>query len=70
MDHPNREMSEERLAEIKARLSDRSPVTARSNADKSPVATYLDSLRGDQMELVQEVDRLRALIKNGRTVFE
>ena len=56
-------MTELRLAEIKARLAERPPISALSNgnADKSPVATYLNRLRDDQIELVAEVERLKAL---------
>ena len=72
MDESGREMSQERLAEIRARLAERPPVSAvaASNRDKSPVATYLSVLRNDQIELLREIDRLKAQTINGARSLE
>jgi hypothetical protein len=57
-----RELSNERLGEIRARLDQPPPVSAisASNQDKSPVANYLNLLRNDLIDLVNEIDRLKA----------
>jgi hypothetical protein len=55
-------LSDERLAEIRARLHESPPViaVAASIREKSPVASYLHLVRNDQLDLVNEVDRLKA----------
>jgi len=60
-------LSQVRLAEIKARLAQRPPISvvARANPDRSPVGSYLIRLRSDQVELVQEVERLWAAMGDG-----
>ena len=60
MDNYPEEMSQERLAEIKARLAERPPFRAVAKGGQSPVGEYLTRLRNDQIELVREVERLRA----------
>jgi hypothetical protein len=55
-------MSDDRLAEIKVHLAKQAPFIAlsSSNPDKSPVASYVRVLRQDQVDLVKEIDRLKA----------
>ena len=60
MDNYTKEMSQVQLAEIKARLAERPPIRAVAKGSQSPVAEYLTHLRNDQIELVREVERLRA----------
>ena len=61
-------MSVERLAEIRARLSEPPPVTLVGSPDRerSPVATYMRQLRNDQSDLLDEVDRLKAELRGDR----
>jgi hypothetical protein len=62
MDYVGKEISQGRLAEIKARLAQPPPVRLITGGgrDKSPIASYLSLLRNDQIDLVREVERLRA----------
>jgi hypothetical protein len=61
-------MSDERLAEIRERLDDLPPfiALAGSNQRFTPVASYLRLLRSDQIELVNEIDRLKAELEAAR----
>jgi hypothetical protein len=65
-------MSDDHLAEIKARLAKPAPFAAlsSSNPERSPVAIYVRLLRQDQTDLVKEIDRLKAelAILQGRPV--
>ena len=56
-----RRLSEERLAEIRARLTQKPPVRAvpANRQGKNIVASYLSALCNDQLDLVHEIDRLR-----------
>jgi hypothetical protein len=65
-----RELSGERLAEIRAQLDQPPPIraVAASNYDKSPVASYLNLLRDNQMDLVNEIDRLKAELEAARSL--
>jgi len=53
-------LSDERLAEIRSRLTEPTPLTPVGAREKSPVARYLNDLRSDLSDLLDEVDRLRA----------
>jgi hypothetical protein len=62
-------MSDERFAEIRERLNEPPPVVSVArNHSKSPVASYLSRLRNDQMDLVEEIIRLKAELEAARVL--
>lgn len=68
MDGPFDEMSDEQLAAIRARWDEPPPVIALAGRNRgiTPMVEYLALLREDRIDLVDEIDRLRAEI-NGES---
>lgn len=70
MDHEHfaEEMSDERLAEITARLAEPPPFVSLTGSKRSrtPVASYISVLRNDQIDLVSEIERLKAELEAER----
>ncbi|MHB1710162.1 MAG: hypothetical protein ACYCV7_01995 [Acidimicrobiales bacterium] len=69
MDGPLEEMSDEQLAAIRARLDEPPPVIALAGRNRglTPIVEYLALLREDRVDLVDEIDRLRAELRRDDT---
>jgi hypothetical protein len=67
-EHFAEEMSDERLAEITARLAEPPPFVALTGTKRgrTPVASYISVLRSDQIDLVSEIERFKAELEAER----
>ena len=73
MDHEHfaEEMSDERLAEITARLAESPPFVALTGSKRgsTPVASYISVLRSGEIDLVNEIERLKAELEAERRLL-